>query len=70
MSDKNLLAYIVAKLKSHTGSWPKIAEKTGVPYFTISKIASGVTKDPRISNVQALVDYFREEDEQTDKHAA
>tara|TARA_R110001599_G_scaffold339851_1_gene559740 strand:- start:30496 stop:30705 length:210 start_codon:yes stop_codon:yes gene_type:complete len=60
MKDQNLLEYVTSNLKAHVGSWPKIAEKTGVPYHTITKIASGKTKDPGISKIQSLVDYFRE----------
>ena len=70
MYRKNLLNHVKEKLKTHVGSWPKIAEKTGVPYHTLTKIASGKTRDPGISKVQALVDYFSEKDNPEDTKAA
>mgnify|MGYP003639291985 CR=1 FL=1 len=50
--------FVVEQLRSRKGDWKNISESTGVPYFTISKIASGVTGDPRISSCQRLADYF------------
>lgn len=69
MNNQNLLEYVTSNLKAQVGSWPKIAKKTGVPYHTITKIASGKTKDPGISKVQSLVDYFRELEHPSDKAA-
>ena len=72
MPNLNLLDYVVSQLKTNTGSWPRIAEETRVPYHTITKIAYRKTKDPGISKIQTLADYFRnaEEAEAENKKAA
>lgn len=36
------------------GTWPKIAAETGVDYFTIARIARGVTERPRIDTVEKI----------------
>lgn len=36
------------------GQWPKIAKDTGLDYFTIARIARGVTASPRIDTVELL----------------
>jgi predicted transcriptional regulator len=40
------------------GSWPEISRSSGVPYFTIAKIASGVSENPRSKTCDALTSYF------------
>lgn len=54
------LQYVVSELGRRKGSWPAISAATKVPYFTISKIASGTTDDPRFSTVDKLARYFRD----------
>ena len=56
----NLLEFVRARLESSKGKWPAIAEATGVPYDTITKIAQGTIEDPGVSKVQKLANYFRE----------
>lgn len=51
--------YVLGQLERSKGQLPKVAEESGVPYRTLQKIASGETKDPGVSHVQALHDYFR-----------
>jgi predicted transcriptional regulator len=54
----DLLGFIKAELLSRRGEWREISSAAEVPYFTLSKISNGATKDPRISSVQALTNYF------------
>jgi hypothetical protein len=54
----DLLGFIKDELLSRRGEWREISEAAQVPYFTMSKISNGATKDPRISSVQALTNYF------------
>lgn len=54
-----MFAYVLDQLQSSKGSLPKVAEETGINYRTLLKVASGETKDPGVSLVQTLYDYFR-----------
>lgn len=60
-----MLDYVTGRLASSRGKWPEVSAKTGVPYHTISKIASGVINDPGVRKIEILADYFRKLDEQT-----
>lgn len=44
--------------QEHGLSYQTIAEETGVPFSTVSKILMGVTKSPRRATLQALSSYF------------
>jgi len=57
--DTPLLPYVLDKLDRSKGTLPKVAEESGVSYRTLQKIASGETKDPGVTVVQTLYDYFR-----------
>lgn len=54
---------VVTKLQANKGKWRHIARETGVPYDTLTKIALSRVSDPRVSNVQALHDYFAKAEE-------
>ena len=41
-------------LNARKGDWREIADRAGVPYSTLAKVAQGFTDDPRISTVEAL----------------
>ncbi|WP_371355569.1 hypothetical protein ACA087_00635 [Pseudomonas chlororaphis] len=56
----DLLGFIKDELSRRRGEWREISTTAKVPYFTLSKISNGTTKDPRISSVQALANYFHE----------
>lgn len=43
-----------ADLANAKGTWPRVAADTGIDYFTIARIARGVTKRPRIDTVEAI----------------
>ncbi|NTZ07274.1 hypothetical protein FCJ60_16325 [Burkholderia metallica] len=52
------LEFVVEQLHKNKGKWRRIAQDAGVPYDTLTKIALSRVTDPRVSNVQALHDYF------------
>lgn len=54
----DLHKFVVEQLNLRKGDWQKISDATSVPYFTMSKIATGATGDPRVSSCQRLADYF------------
>jgi len=62
------LITVVQSLQAAKGKWRCIAEATGIPYDTLTKIALGRVSDPRVSNVQTLHDYF--ENQQVDAVSA
>lgn len=54
----DLHGYVLKQLEIRKGDWLLISKEAEVPYFTISKIASRTTVDPRISTIQKLANYF------------
>lgn len=60
-----LLSTVLKGLDNARGSWPAVAKATGIPYQTITKIGGRFVSDPRLSTVQALLDYFAGLPEQT-----
>lgn len=54
----DLLGFVKGELSRRRGEWREISSAAKVPYFTLSKISNGATKDPRISSIQALTNYF------------
>lgn len=55
---RDLNGFVLTQLERRKGDWPEISKGAGVPYFTISKLASGATSDSRVSTVQKLANYF------------
>lgn len=68
--EEPILTFVKRRLEAARGSWPHIAESTGVPYFTITNIVQGKSVDPRVSSLQPLVDYFRARDAEAARSAA
>jgi predicted transcriptional regulator len=52
------LEQVRTRLAEHKGRWPFIACEAGVPYPTLSKIAQGTTKNPRVQTVERLHKYL------------
>ncbi|WP_264858472.1 hypothetical protein [Burkholderia cenocepacia] len=52
------MEFVIEQLHKNKGKWRRIAQDAGVPYDTLTKIALSRVTDPRVSNVQALHDYF------------
>jgi len=57
-NEETWLATVVRCLQETKGKWRSIADATGIPYDTLTKIALGRVADPRVSNVEALFNYF------------
>lgn len=54
---ESILVAVRRQLDATKGKWSSVAERSGVPYHTLTKIAQGKV-DPRLSTVQRLVDHF------------
>jgi transcriptional regulator with XRE-family HTH domain len=54
-----LLDYVRRRLRETRGLHKDIADQSGVPYHTITKISQGVTPNPGVLTVQRLADFFR-----------
>jgi hypothetical protein len=59
MPEQSLYEYVLESLERSKGEWPEVAEGSGVSKRTIEKISSREIKDPGISHVEALANYFR-----------
>lgn len=60
MSD-SMHDFVVKRLQAAKGRWPLIAKKTRVPLRTIQKIASREIRDPGITHMQNLANFFAEQ---------
>lgn len=60
----------MAQLAAAKGTWPLIAEATGVSNRTIQKIASGEIADPGVSHIEKLAGYFREQSKSQPRRTA
>lgn len=58
----SIFDYVLGKLQDSKGKWADVADGSGVSYRTLEKIARREIKDPGISHVQKLADYFRAQD--------
>lgn len=63
-------AFVISRLHATKGSWPAIAEATGVSIRTIQKIASGEIEDPGVSHIEKLAGHFREQTQQQIRRSA
>lgn len=52
--------FVVDRLLAARGTWPGIAEATGISRRTIEKIARREIEDPGVSHIERLARYFRE----------
>ena len=51
--------YVMAQLRAKRVPQRQVASGSGVPFSTVTKIAPGQIKSPRVHQVQALHDYFK-----------
>jgi hypothetical protein len=58
MRQEPMLVTVLRRLDGEKGNWREVANGSGVPYQTLTKIAGRFHKNPRVSTVQALFDYF------------
>lgn len=56
---ESIYEYVLDELQSAKGSWPEVADGSGVSVRTIAKIARREIKDPGVSHIEALASYFR-----------
>ena len=54
-------AQLAKTLSARRHQWASIAEQTGVTYWTIRRLAEGMTKQPHRLTKGALVDYLQRE---------
>jgi hypothetical protein len=59
MNTQSLHEYVIESLEASKGSWPAIAESTGISYRTIEKIGRRIVVNPGVSYVERLAHYFR-----------
>lgn len=52
--------FVLSELEARKGTWPAIAESTGLSRRTIEKIARREIKDPGVSHIEALARHFQE----------
>lgn len=57
--EKPMLEYVLERLDASRGRLPEVAEGAGISYRTLQKISQRIIRDPGVSNVQKLYDYFR-----------
>ncbi len=52
---------VLAELEKRKGRWPEVAEATGISKRTIEKIARQEIKNPGVSHIETLNQYFKSE---------
>lgn len=63
-------AFVISCLQEAKGTWPTIAEATGMSNRTIQKIASGEIEDPGVSHIEKLAGYFRQQTKRQPRQSA
>lgn len=58
MSDDLLKVVVDALQSAPSGTIEKIANSTGIPRTTVSRIKNGVTKNPRWETLKSIAEYF------------
>ena len=56
---QTLHEYVLDQLERSKGTWPEVAEGSGVSRRTLEKIARGEIADPGVSHIEKLAVYFR-----------
>jgi transcriptional regulator with XRE-family HTH domain len=54
----NLYQYVMAHLRAKRIPQRQIARESGVPFYTVCKMAQGSVTSPSVHTVQKLYDYF------------
>lgn len=58
---KCILNFVKEKLVQNKGRLPAISRECDVPYSTLIKISQGVSTNPRVTTVQKIANFFRQE---------
>jgi predicted transcriptional regulator len=53
-TENDLINEVKDQLRKRRGEWRQISDRSGVPYFTLAKIASGATSNPRWRTLSRL----------------
>jgi transcriptional regulator with XRE-family HTH domain len=64
MPNDSLFAYVLGRLGASKGKWRVVAKHSGVSYRTVEKIARGEIRDPGISHIEKLANYFRKKEKE------
>ena len=59
LMETTMYDFVMYQLQERKGSWPAVSRGSGVSIKTLGKIARREIKDPGVSHVQALYDYFK-----------
>jgi transcriptional regulator with XRE-family HTH domain len=54
----NLIIHLKKLMEKRKISRYRLSKETGIPYTTLTQILKGRTKDPQISALEAIADYF------------
>ena len=54
----SIYEYVMERLQASKGTWPAVAEGSGVPLRTLEKIARREIQDPGVSQIEKLAGYF------------
>lgn len=54
--------YVLEKLAAAKGTWPKVAEGSGVPLRTLEKVARREHRSPRYETIEKLFAYLRKQE--------
>lgn len=49
---------VLNRLEESKPNWEAISKESGVPFHTLKKIGSGVTKNPGIDHIERLYNFF------------
>ncbi len=64
---ESIYAYVLDRLGTWKGRWPKVAKGSKVSRRTIEKIFHKDIEDPGISHIEKLARFFRAEDAKADR---
>jgi transcriptional regulator with XRE-family HTH domain len=59
MESESILDFVRQSLNACRGTWPEVADVTGVSVHAIRKIAQGQHDSPRLDKLEKLARYFR-----------
>lgn len=57
---ESIFAFVLENLQATKGQWAAVAKGSKVPKRTIEKIARREIKDPGVTSIERLANYFRQ----------
>jgi len=61
-TSKNIYTEVMAKLRAKRIPQRRVSEGSGVPFSTLTKIAQGQIKAPSVHHIQAIYDFFTQQE--------